>query len=161
MDFRFEEIQSLRWVVYDVDNRLRIDDPSKQELIGSMECSLANIVTGGRAYTRSLRAGGYNKRGTITVQAEEVQDSKFSITMQLAANKLDKKDLFGKVATPLTPSPHHPITPSPHHILLPHTPTSLPLFQSDPFFEIAKAQEGGAFTVVYRSQPVMKNLNPK
>ena len=92
------------------------------------------------------------KRGTITVQAEEVQDSKFTITMQLAANKLDKKDLFGKVATPLTPSP----TPPP-----PHTLTSLPLFQSDPFIEVAKAQEGGAFTVVYRSQPIMKNLNPR
>ena len=35
------------------------------------------------------------------------------------------------------------------------------LFQSDPFFEISKAQEGGTFTLVYRSQPIMKTLNPK
>ena len=34
------------------------------------------------------------------------------------------------------------------------------LFQSDPFLEIAKAQEGGNYTIVYRSDPVMKNLNP-
>jgi len=33
--------------------------------------------------------------------------------------------------------------------------------QSDPFVEIAKAQEGGVFTVVYRSQPIMKTLDPK
>ena len=33
--------------------------------------------------------------------------------------------------------------------------------QSDPFVEIAKAQEGGIFTVVYRSQPIMKTLDPK
>ena len=33
--------------------------------------------------------------------------------------------------------------------------------QSDPFVEIAKAQEGGVFTVVYRSQPIMKTLNPR
>ena len=33
--------------------------------------------------------------------------------------------------------------------------------QSDPFVEISKAQEGGVFTVVYRSQPIMKTLDPK
>ena len=33
--------------------------------------------------------------------------------------------------------------------------------QSDPFVEIAKAQEGGTFTVVYRSQPIMKTLTPR
>ena len=27
--------------------------------------------------------------------------------------------------------------------------------------EISKAQEGGMFTVVYRSQPIMKTLDPK
>jgi hypothetical protein len=31
------------------------------------------------------------------IVAEEVQDSKFTIHMQLAASKLDKKDFFGKV----------------------------------------------------------------
>ena len=36
-------------------------------------------------------------RGQITILAEEVQDSKFTIHMQLSASKLDKKDLFGKV----------------------------------------------------------------
>ena len=36
-------------------------------------------------------------RGQITIVAEEVQDSKFTVTMRLAASKLDKKDFFGKV----------------------------------------------------------------
>ena len=36
-------------------------------------------------------------RGTISVVAEEMQDSKFDVTMQLSAVKLDKKDFFGKV----------------------------------------------------------------
>ena len=36
-------------------------------------------------------------RGQIIVQAEEVQESKFTVQMQLSASKLDKKDLFGKV----------------------------------------------------------------
>ena len=35
--------------------------------------------------------------GTITVQAEEIQDSKFILDFQLSATKLEKKDLFGKV----------------------------------------------------------------
>jgi len=44
--------------------------------------------------------------------------------------------------------------------VVPHTGvSSYP--QSDPFVEIAKAQEGGLFTVVYRSQPIMKTLDPK
>ena len=37
-------------------------------------------------------------RGQIIVQAEEVQDSKFTVHMQLSASKLDKKDFFGKVS---------------------------------------------------------------
>ena len=50
----------LRFVVYDVDNRSRVDDTSKQELIGQMECTLAEIVTAGQQYSRTLRvtAGG-------------------------------------------------------------------------------------------------------
>ena len=36
-------------------------------------------------------------RGQIIVQPEEVQESKFTVQMQLSASKLDKKDLFGKV----------------------------------------------------------------
>ena len=37
-------------------------------------------------------------RGKLTVEAEEVQDSKYTITMQLSAAKVDKKDFFGKVS---------------------------------------------------------------
>lgn len=36
-------------------------------------------------------------RGKIRLQTEEVPDSKYSISLQLSATKLDKKDLFGKV----------------------------------------------------------------
>ena len=37
-------------------------------------------------------------RGQIIIQTEEVQESKFTVQMQLSASKLDKKDLFGKVS---------------------------------------------------------------
>ena len=36
-------------------------------------------------------------RGEIVVLAEEVMDSKYTISMQLSAGHLDKKDFFGKV----------------------------------------------------------------
>ena len=35
--------------------------------------------------------------GKITIQAEEVQDSKFIVDFELSATKLEKKDFFGKV----------------------------------------------------------------
>ena len=40
-------------------------------------------------------------RGKITLQTEEVADSKFNIAMRLSATKLDKKDFFGKVSVKL------------------------------------------------------------
>lgn len=36
-------------------------------------------------------------RGNIIIGAEEIEDSKFEVTLQLSASKLDKKDFFGKV----------------------------------------------------------------
>ncbi len=35
------------------------------------------------------------------------------------------------------------------------------VLQSDPILEIAKSQEGGGYALVYRSQPLMKTLNPR
>ena len=55
MDYRFEEIQNLKFVVYDVDNFKFVDDVQKQELIGYVDCTMADIVTSGQQYTRTLR----------------------------------------------------------------------------------------------------------
>ena len=38
-----------------------------------------------------------NPSGKITIQVEEVQESKFVVDVELSAAKLEKKDLFGKV----------------------------------------------------------------
>ena len=46
-------------------------------------------------------------RGKIRLQTEEVADSKFSIVLQLSANKLDKKDFFGKVSEYIQRHPQH------------------------------------------------------
>ncbi|KAL5473555.1 hypothetical protein EMCRGX_G028048 [Ephydatia muelleri] len=127
VDYQFEEIQNLKFAVYDVDDKHHVEDLSKQEVIGTIECTLAEIMAAGEHLTKTLRLNGAPS-GKITIQAEEVQDSKFLLNFELSATKLEKKDFFGK---------------------------------SDPYIEIAKAQEGSTFTVVYRSKPIMKTLSPR
>ena len=124
-----------------------------------------------------------NPAGTITIQAEEVRNSEFVVYFELSATKLEKKDLFGKVSLKLGINTlqhymswalfffslsHHSHTHSHTHTLththilsLTHTTHNLCNMQSDPYIEIAKAQEGGEFTVVYRSKPIMKTLSPR
>ena len=58
MQYQFEEIQKLKFVVYDIDNKKHIDDVSKHDLIGQVECTLADIVTAGQQYKRTLREKG-------------------------------------------------------------------------------------------------------
>ena len=119
-------------MVYDIDSRSAIEDVRRHDLIGELECTLADVVTAGQQYERTLREKGGDlissrlvraltcflcgggkrplryivlhalyctgsSRGKIRIQAEEVQDSKFTMHMELSASKLDKKDLFGKV----------------------------------------------------------------
>ena len=63
LDYRFEEVQKLQFVVYDVDDKKRVDDARKHDLIGSMECTLADVVTAGQQYTRNLRKAGTGREG--------------------------------------------------------------------------------------------------
>ena len=58
VDFRFEEVQTLKFSVYDVDDKHHIDDTTRHDFIGTMECSLADIVAAGQQYKRTLRASG-------------------------------------------------------------------------------------------------------
>lgn len=54
----FEEIQQLKFTVYDVDDRKHVNDVQRHDLIGEMECTLADIVTAGQEYKRNLREKG-------------------------------------------------------------------------------------------------------
>lgn len=58
VQYRFEEIQYLRFLVYDVDDAKQVDNLKRQELIGELDCQLAQIVTAGQKYTRTLRLRG-------------------------------------------------------------------------------------------------------
>ena len=58
MQYHFEEIQPVKFVVYDADDKKHLDNPQKQEVIGEMECTLADIVAAGQKYQRKLRLKG-------------------------------------------------------------------------------------------------------
>ena len=58
LEYRFEETQALKFVVLDIDDKKHVDDASRHDLIGEVECTLADIVTAGQQYKRSLREKG-------------------------------------------------------------------------------------------------------
>uniref|UniRef100_A0AAY4E3I6 C2 domain-containing protein n=1 Tax=Denticeps clupeoides TaxID=299321 RepID=A0AAY4E3I6_9TELE len=111
LDFFFEEKQNLRFDVYNVDTRS--SNISKHDFLGQTFCTLGEIIgsAGGRlertleiqilwisAVSSSCFSSGIpgKKCGTIIFTAEELSNCRDIATMQLCANKLDKKDFFGK-----------------------------------------------------------------
>uniref|UniRef100_A0A3Q1JJF2 Copine Vb n=1 Tax=Anabas testudineus TaxID=64144 RepID=A0A3Q1JJF2_ANATE len=95
LDYFFEEKQNLRFDLYDVDSKS--PDLSKHDFLGQAFCTLGEIV-GSPASRLEKPLGGIpgKKCGTIILSAEELSNCRDSATMQFCANKLDKKDFFGK-----------------------------------------------------------------
>uniref|UniRef100_A0A8D3D9R3 Copine family member 9 n=1 Tax=Scophthalmus maximus TaxID=52904 RepID=A0A8D3D9R3_SCOMX len=94
LDFFFEEKQNLRFDVYNVDTRS--SNLSKHDFLGQMFCTLGEIIgSSGSRLERTLSGIPGKKCGTIIFTAEELSNCRVT-TMQLCANKLDKKDFFGK-----------------------------------------------------------------
>uniref|UniRef100_A0A6Q2X546 C2 domain-containing protein n=1 Tax=Esox lucius TaxID=8010 RepID=A0A6Q2X546_ESOLU len=115
LNYFFEEKQNLRFDLYDVDSKS--PDLSKHDFLGQVFCTLGEIV--GSPASRLEKPLGYctwpnlttelslslsvfnrgiagKKCGTIILSAEELGNCRDSATMQFCANKLDKKDFFGK-----------------------------------------------------------------
>ena len=59
LDYYFEEVQKLKFVVYDIDNAKHVDDTKRHDLIGALECTLADVVAAGQQYKRNLRDKGH------------------------------------------------------------------------------------------------------
>uniref|UniRef100_A0A674NRS2 Copine Vb n=1 Tax=Takifugu rubripes TaxID=31033 RepID=A0A674NRS2_TAKRU len=95
LDYFFEEKQNLRFDLYDVDSKS--PDLSKHDFLGQTFCTLGEIV-GSPASRLEKPLGGIpgKKCGTIVLSAEELSNCRDSATLQFCANKLDKKDFFGK-----------------------------------------------------------------
>uniref|UniRef100_A0A674K1X2 C2 domain-containing protein n=1 Tax=Terrapene triunguis TaxID=2587831 RepID=A0A674K1X2_9SAUR len=97
LDYFFEEKQSLRFDLYDVDSKS--PDLSKHDFLGQAFCTLGEIVgSAGSRLEKPLMMGAF----TLHSRTGKPTPSRvcFSLqdvaTMQFCANKLDKKDFFGK-----------------------------------------------------------------
>uniref|UniRef100_A0A669QYJ9 Copine-8 n=1 Tax=Phasianus colchicus TaxID=9054 RepID=A0A669QYJ9_PHACC len=95
LDYFFEEKQNLRFDLYDVDSKS--PDLSKHDFLGQAFCTLGEIVgSSGSRLEKPLTGIPGKKCGTIILLAEELGNCRDVATLQFCANKLDKKDFFGK-----------------------------------------------------------------
>ncbi|XP_027014972.1 copine-9 isoform X1 [Tachysurus fulvidraco] len=96
LDYFFEEKQNLRFDVYNVDSRSSNISKHKS-FLGQTFCTLGEIIgSSGARLERTLSGIPGKKCGNIVFTAEELSNCRDIATMQLCANKLDKKDFFGK-----------------------------------------------------------------
>ncbi|CAL9702937.1 unnamed protein product [Knipowitschia caucasica] len=95
LDYFFEEKQNLRFDVYDVDSKS--PELGKHDFLGQVFCTLGEIVgSPGSRLEKPLGGIPGKKCGSIILSAEELSNCRDCATMQFCANKLDKKDFFGK-----------------------------------------------------------------
>lgn len=94
IEYHFETVQKLRFGIYDIDNKT--PDLGDDDFLGGAECSLGQIVSSQTlTLPLMLKPGKPAGRGTITVSAQELKDSRV-VTMEVEARNLDKKDFLGK-----------------------------------------------------------------
>uniref|UniRef100_A0A3B5LCK2 Copine Va n=1 Tax=Xiphophorus couchianus TaxID=32473 RepID=A0A3B5LCK2_9TELE len=97
LDYFFEEKQNLRFDVYDIDSKS--PDLAKHDFLGQVYCTLGEIVVSfslNDSFFSPHRGIPGKTCGTIILSAEELGNCRDYATMQFCANKLDKKDFFGK-----------------------------------------------------------------
>ncbi|NWZ01697.1 CPNE9 protein, partial [Loxia curvirostra] len=88
LDYYFEEKQNLRFDVASF---------GAQDFLGQAFVALGEVIGSQRGRLERPLTGVPGKRcGTILLLAEELSNCRDIVTMQLCANKLDKKDFFGK-----------------------------------------------------------------
>ncbi|XP_013782880.1 copine-3-like [Limulus polyphemus] len=96
LDYFFEEVQNLRFEVFDIDNST--PELSDDDFLGVINCTLGQVVASS-PFTKALlsRSGNRLGKSTITVTAEEVDTfSKDVLVLSFRAENLDKKDFLGK-----------------------------------------------------------------
>ena len=138
IDYHFEEVQPLQFVIYDVDTNYKNKRVEKlslksQDFLGEIKCMLAEITASPhQVLTRPLRSpsGNGNGRGSLTIRAEVVSSTTKSeeLVMHLRCSDLENQEIFSK---------------------------------SDPFLKISRAQQDGLSTPVYETEHVNNNLNPQ
>ena len=92
LDYSFEERQLLKFEVYDLDSASQ--RLSNHDFLGRIESPLGVIVSTGQFI--SVLKDGPKNNSKIYIHAEELKTSKEVVQLQFRAEKLDKKDFFGK-----------------------------------------------------------------
>uniref|UniRef100_A0A8B9DB13 Copine 7 n=1 Tax=Anser cygnoides TaxID=8845 RepID=A0A8B9DB13_ANSCY len=96
VDYYFEEVQKLRFEVYDSHGHAGIGTHD-DDFLGGMECTVGQIVAQKRV-TKPLflKYGKFAGKSTITVISEEISGNNGYVELAFRAKKLDDKDLFSK-----------------------------------------------------------------
>uniref|UniRef100_UPI00358E44A1 copine-4 n=1 Tax=Myxine glutinosa TaxID=7769 RepID=UPI00358E44A1 len=96
IDYYFEEVQKLRFEVYDINTSL-YNAPQEDDFLGATECTLGQIVSH-KKITKALflKHGKHAGKSSITVSAEELSGNSDYVELHFSARKLDDKDLFSK-----------------------------------------------------------------
>ncbi|XP_029467995.1 copine-1-like isoform X5 [Rhinatrema bivittatum] len=94
IDYYFEKVQNLKFGIYDIDNKSF--DLNDDDYLGGFECTLGQIVSSQKmTHPLELKKGKPAGKGTITIFAEEIKDTRV-VTIESEARNLDKKDFLGK-----------------------------------------------------------------
>ncbi|KAK3561822.1 hypothetical protein QTP86_017071 [Hemibagrus guttatus] len=96
LDYYFEEVQKLRFEVYDIHGTHSIGTRD-DDFLGGMECTLGQIVAQKKMVKPLLlKYGKYAGKSSITIHAEEISGNNGYVELSFCAKKLDDKDLFSK-----------------------------------------------------------------
>ncbi|NXN73557.1 CPNE9 protein, partial [Himantopus himantopus] len=97
LDYYFEEKQNLRFDLWQEPPGSHGAVLGAQDFLGQAFVALGEVIGSQRGRLERPLTGVPGKRcGTILLLAEELSNCRDIVTMQLCANKLDKKDFFGK-----------------------------------------------------------------
>ncbi|XP_016893394.1 copine-4-like [Cynoglossus semilaevis] len=94
LDFYFEEVQRLRFELYDVNSSY--GGLGEAEFLGSVECTLGQIISQRKVSKALVRPGGSVGKTIITITAEELTGNDDYIELSFSARKLDDQDFFSK-----------------------------------------------------------------
>eukprot|EP00041_Stephanoeca_diplocostata_P016587 m.327581 g.327581 ORF g.327581 m.327581 type:complete len:580 (+) comp20415_c0_seq2:185-1924(+) len=131
--YHFEELQRMRFAVYDADGRSTVLD--NHDFVGQLDCTIGEIVGSahgkliGELQNDKKSTNNSKSRGMIHIMSEEVQHAAGMVHMQFRASKLDKKD-FGLFA------------------------------KSDPFIEFTSVMPNGQHATFHKTEVIRRTLNP-
>ncbi|KAI1235628.1 hypothetical protein IHE44_0002511 [Lamprotornis superbus] len=151
VDYYFEEVQKLRFEVYDSHGQAGVGTHD-DDFLGGMECTVGQVSLGTSTWGSHdgvcplpnpglsqivaqkrvtkplfLKYGKFAGKSTITIISEEISGNNGYVELAFRAKKLDDKDLFSK---------------------------------SDPFLEIYRIDDDRSEQLVYRTEVVKNNLSP-